>query len=84
MSAGLASVVSDITGNRQLIESGVHGLLAPVGDSPAIAAAIARIFEDAQLRGRMAEAARNRVLENYSTSKIADRYEALFRQALNR
>jgi glycosyltransferase involved in cell wall biosynthesis len=84
MSAGLASVVSDIPGNRQLIESGVHGLLAPVGDSAAIAAAVARIFEDAPLRARMAEASRNRVLENYSTSKIADRYEALFQEALNR
>ncbi len=83
MSAGLASVVSDIPGNRQLIESGVHGLLAPVGDSAAIAVAVMRIFEDAPLRARMAEASRNRVLENYSTSKIADRYEALFQEALN-
>jgi glycosyltransferase involved in cell wall biosynthesis len=83
MSAGLASVVSDIPGNRQLIESGVHGLLAPVGDSAAIAVAVMRIFEDAPLRARMAEASRNRVVENYSTSKIADRYEALFQEALN-
>ena len=82
MSAGLPAVVSDIPGNRQLIESGQHGLLVPVGDSAAIAAAIVRILEDAPLRVRMSGESRNRVLENYSTAKIADRYEALFQEAL--
>lgn len=82
MSVGLASVVSDIPGNRQLIESGKHGLLVPVGDSAAIASAIIQIFEDAPLRARMAQASRNRVLENYSTPKIADRYELLFEESL--
>ena len=82
MSAGLVSVVSDIPGNRQLIESGKHGLLAPVGDSQSIADAIVRILEDAPMRAHMAEEARRRILENYSTSKIADRYETLFQEAL--
>jgi glycosyltransferase involved in cell wall biosynthesis len=82
MSAGLPSVVSDIPGNRQLIDSGKHGLLVPVGDSEAIASALAQILEDGPMRGRMGESSRNRVLENYSTDKIADRYEALLKQAV--
>lgn len=82
MSAGLASVVSDIPGNRQLIDDGSHGLLVPVGDAEAIAAALIQLLEDTPLRERMGDEARKRVLENYSTAKIADRYEALFRDAL--
>lgn len=82
MSAGLASVVSDIPGNRQLIDSGKHGLLVLVGDSQSIADDIVRILEDAPMRAHMAEEARRRVQENYSTSKIADRYEALFQETL--
>jgi len=82
MSAGLASVVSDIPGNRQLIESGKHGLLVPVGDPQAISVAITRIFENAPMQASMAQESRKRVLENYSTAKIADRYEALFQSAL--
>jgi glycosyltransferase involved in cell wall biosynthesis len=82
MSTGLPSVVSDITGNRQLITSERHGLLAPVGDSEAIAAAMVRIFEDQPLRLAMAQESRNTVLANYSTSKVADRYEALFQEAI--
>jgi glycosyltransferase involved in cell wall biosynthesis len=82
MSAGLPSVVSDIPGNRQLIDSGTHGLLVPVGDSEAIGSALTQILEAGQMRNRMGTAARDRVLENYSTDKIADRYETLFKEAL--
>jgi glycosyltransferase involved in cell wall biosynthesis len=82
MSAGLPSVVSDITANRQLVDDGRHGLLAPVGDEQAIATAILRLLEDDALRASMGQAARQRVLDNYSTAKIADRYEALFRETM--
>jgi glycosyltransferase involved in cell wall biosynthesis len=82
MSTGLACVVSDIPANRQLIQDGEHGFLAPVGNSEAIAGAILRLLLDTNLRIRMGDAARRSVLENYATSRIADRYEALFRRML--
>lgn len=82
MSVGLPCVVSDIPANSQLIESGRHGLLAPVGDSEALGAALVHLLEDPQLRVRMGVAARRSVIENYSTAKIADRYEALFVEVL--
>jgi len=82
MSAGLPSVVSDIPANRQLVDDGQHGLLAPVGVEDAIAAAILRLLDDAGLRASMGQAARARILDNYSTAKIADRYETLFRETL--
>lgn len=78
MSTGLACLVSDIPANRQLIRNGEHGLLAPVGDSPAIAAAMVRLFRDPSLRTRMGQAGRRCIQDNYSTSRIAERYEALF------
>ena len=82
MSAGLPAVVSDIPANRQLVDHGQHGLLAPVGDVEAIAAAILRLLEDGELRASMGRAARARVLDNYSTEKVVDRYETLFRETL--
>lgn len=82
MSTGLASVVSDIPGNRQLIDDGQQGFLVPPGDAEGIAAAICRLLEDAPLRLRMGECARRRVTDNYSIGTIADRYEALFRETL--
>ena len=82
MSTGLASVVTDIPANRQLVKADEHGLLVPVGKPGAIAHALAHLLTDASLRTRMGQAARNSILENYATSRIAERYEILFQSAL--
>jgi glycosyltransferase involved in cell wall biosynthesis len=82
MSASLPSVVSHIPANAQLVDDGVHGLLTAVGDDAATAGALVRLFRDPALRARMGQAARQRVVENYSTGQIADRYEALFAEVL--
>ena len=82
MSAGMASVVSDIPANAQLIDSGVHGLRVPVGDEARIAEAIAGLLGDPESRARMGTAARRRAAENYSTDKVVGRYEDLFEEAL--
>ncbi len=82
MSAGLPSVVSRIPANVQLIEDEVHGLLVSAGDESAMASALIRLFRDAELRCRMGQAARQRVVNNYSTGQVAERYEALFEEVL--
>jgi glycosyltransferase involved in cell wall biosynthesis len=82
MSTGLACIVSDIPANRQLIQSGEQGFLTPAGDSDAIAAAIVRLLEEPLLRERMGQIARQTILENYSIDLVANRYEALIRDAL--
>lgn len=82
MSAGLPSVTTRIPANRQLVDEGVEGLVAPVDDEPAIACALTQLFQDPAMRARMGAAARKRIVENYSTAKVADRYEALFGEVL--
>jgi len=82
MSASLASVVSRIPANAQLIDDEVHGLQAPVGDDSAMASALIRLFRDPALRGRMGQAARQRIIDNYSTDRVAERYETLFAEVL--
>jgi glycosyltransferase involved in cell wall biosynthesis len=84
MSASVACVVSDIPANRQLVADGEHGFLTPVGDSKAIAGAIFRLLEDDSLRDRMGRRARQTILDNYSTEKVIDRYEAVISAALAR
>jgi glycosyltransferase involved in cell wall biosynthesis len=82
MSAGLPSVVSRIPANLQLIDDGVHGWLTPVGDDAAMARALLSLFRDPALRARMGQAARQRVVDNYSNHHVAERYEALFEEIL--
>ena len=83
MSAGLPSVVSDIPANAQLIDPGVHGMHARVGDPESIGAALRQLFADGEARAAMGSAARNRAAERYSMERVVERYEALFQEALN-
>jgi glycosyltransferase involved in cell wall biosynthesis len=78
MSVGLPSVVTAIPANLQLIEDGEHGLTVPFDDHDAIAQAFVRLCRDSALRQAMSVASRQRVVDNYSTIKVVERYEALF------
>ena len=82
MSSGLPCVVSDIPGNAQLIDPDVHGLYAKPGHVASAAGALAKLLRDRPLRARLGGAARQRILDHYSTDKVLDRYEALFMELL--
>ena len=82
MAVGLASVVSDIPGNHQLIDPRIHGLTVPFGDEPSIGEALLELSGDAKLRERMGQAARQRAVDNYSTRRIVERYESLLRDVM--
>jgi glycosyltransferase involved in cell wall biosynthesis len=77
MSVGLASVVSDIPANQQLVQSEKHGLLPPAGDVSATAAALTRLLDDRESRSRMGAEARRSVKEQYAIERVLERYETL-------
>ncbi len=45
-------------GNSEVIQDGENGLLVPVGDTAALAAALARVLGDGELRARLGARAR--------------------------
>ncbi|MHC4391112.1 MAG: glycosyltransferase, partial [Planctomycetota bacterium] len=54
------------------------GLLCPVGDPQAFATAIARVLDDATLAARLVAAARARIEESFSVTRLVDHLEALY------
>jgi glycosyltransferase involved in cell wall biosynthesis len=65
MSRGLPVIVTNASpGPLELVEDGVSGLVVPVDDAAALAAAIRRLAHDAHLCRRLGEAARARVAEH--------------------
>lgn len=78
MSAGLASVVTDIPANAQLVDAGVEGRLVRVHDEKETADALLDLFRDDVKRKGMSQLARRRIVDNYSLDKVLDRYEQLF------
>ena len=82
MACGLASVVSAIPANLQLIDEGIHGLTVPFGDENAIGVALLQLMSNPDFCRQMGAAARERVVENYSTARVVERYEKLFEKAV--
>jgi glycosyltransferase involved in cell wall biosynthesis len=78
MAVGLPSVVSAIPANLQLVDDGIHGVTVPFDSQEAITGAFLRLFDDSALRLRMGNTAHVRAVDNYSTTKVVERYESLF------
>ncbi|MDX1517340.1 MAG: TIGR03088 family PEP-CTERM/XrtA system glycosyltransferase [Woeseiaceae bacterium] len=83
MSSGLPVVASDTGGNRELVESGVNGMLVPPGDRQALAAAIRDYVQRPECRQRHGSASRDRVLSRYALTTMIERYGNLYREALD-
>jgi glycosyltransferase involved in cell wall biosynthesis len=66
MAMEIPCVSTWITGVPELIRNGVDGLLVAPSDDEALAAAIASLVEDANLRERIGKAGRVRVLERFN------------------
>ncbi len=76
---GLATVATDIRGNRQVIDDGVTGVLVPVRDAAALATAVADLAEDAERRAVMGAAARARAAEHFDQQRVIDISLAAYR-----
>lgn len=73
---GVPPVATNCGGVPELINDGVDGLLAPVGDIETQAAHVVRLFGDEVLYARMSEAARHNAESRFCASKIIPLYEA--------
>lgn len=82
MASGVCAVVSRVPGNVELVEHGVNGLTVALNDDEAWATTLARVLEDAPLRQRLSQAARERVVERHDLDRIARDYLELFAELL--
>jgi glycosyltransferase involved in cell wall biosynthesis len=82
MSHGLPIVTTRIGGNPEVVTDGEHGLLVPIEDPAALAAALARFAEDPDLRRKLGEAGRARVAAEFSFTEMTRKYEAIYDRLL--
>ena len=67
-------------GPSQLIKDGQDGLLTPVDDAPAMAAAVNRVLDDAALAERVAQSGRERYQAEFTEAQVVQRYLQFFQE----
>lgn len=82
MEAGLPVIATRIGGIPDLIEDGVSGCLIEPGDENALTENILRIASNDNLRNQLGQAARERVVQQFSVQRMARRFEELYEQVL--
>ena len=80
MRAGTPVVLTDVVGNRDSVEPGISGLLAPAGDPRAMAEAVAELVGDDARRAALAAAGLLRVREQFDVRVMGQRMAALYEE----
>ncbi len=84
MAAGRPVVVTDVGGNRELVENGVTGYLVPAGDAAGIARHVLELLNDPDLRRRMGAAGRARVRSKFTVDRMVEDTVAFYLSVLNK
>lgn len=84
MSLGKAIICTAVGGIDEWIQDGTNGLVVPAEDASALAAAIARLIGDAELRGRLGLAGRETYDRHFTIDRYGDQFEEVIRAVIER
>ena len=83
MAAARPVVASRVGGLAEAVVEGRTGLLVAPDDPPALAAALERVLEDAELRAALGAAGPGRLAEGFLAEQMVESYESLYREVLS-
>ncbi|MFQ5491192.1 MAG: glycosyltransferase, partial [Phycisphaerae bacterium] len=83
MAAGLPIVTTGAPGCRDLIQPGVTGLVVPIDDAKALAAAVQRLLSAPTFGDRLGAAARQYAERNLLLTKSFESYLEMYRTVLD-
>ena len=84
MACGKPIIGSDAAGNPLVVRTGVNGYVVPEGDAAALAAALALLAADPELRQRMGRASRSFIETEFGWPHLARRYIEHFQRLVHR
>ncbi len=83
MAAARPAIVTDVGGNRDVVEHGRSGVVVPPNDVRALATAMLALATNPEQRVSMGEAARERVRDDFSIGTFTSAHEALYTRLLD-
>jgi glycosyltransferase involved in cell wall biosynthesis len=75
---GRPAVATAVGGIGEIVQHAITGLLVPSGDHVAFAAALERVVANPDLRQKLGESARDRVLGGFVSARVARSFERLY------
>lgn len=73
------SVVTNISGLKEVVKNNETGLVVDIKDIKAVAFALIKLIENSELRERFGKNARQRVLENFTEKIMINEFEKIFK-----
>jgi glycosyltransferase involved in cell wall biosynthesis len=84
MATELPVVATNVGGNPEVVLDGETGYIVPSHNPEEMANKLLLLINDKKLRQQMGFKGRERVIENFSIIETARKYEALYREVLNK
>lgn len=82
MSMGLAPIITDIAGNRDLVIHQKNGLVVPTKDPKAIASAVKELYQSPELTSRFGKASKDYIRENFDSKDTVENTLNMFRDLI--
>ncbi len=83
MSLGTPAIITDIPGNREMIEDGVSGYVVPKKNPQAMAEALVKMYNDPQAPETMGAAAKERIRTRFNSEQTILGYEACYQELVD-
>jgi glycosyltransferase involved in cell wall biosynthesis len=83
LASGRPVVATRVGGTPDVVQDGLDGMLVPVGDVDGVADALELLARDPELRSRLGEHGRKRVVPRYRVERLVDDVDALYRELLS-
>jgi len=84
MAMGLAVVVTDIPGNKALVEDGKTGILIPPNNPEALAQVLLKLLDDESLRKRLGQNAKEHVEKYFASSNMGEKMTQIYLNLLKK
>ena len=82
--AGLSVIATNVSGNNEIIEDGISGLLVPVADNKALTQAIIKLHNNPQLAKEYASNLQRTIKNKFGFNRMINETHNLYQKALDR
>lgn len=80
MATGLPVVVSDVAGNLEAVQHGVHGLIFPQGEVSALTAALQELLDKPEWAAQLGRAGQERIRKEFTVVRFGQHIQSLYDQ----